>query len=103
MGPDLELVHLLHPVLEEDIRTKNLDSVRDAYAQLSEKERSVFDQEILNRNRQKSLGDHFVLEVENLLSIDTVRKIHSGEIDLSDVLKAAAKKISKEKVKNRRR
>ena len=102
MGPDLELVHSMHPMFEEDVRTKNLDSVRDAYAQLSEKERSVFDQEILNRNRQKSLGDHFVLEVENLLSVDSVRKIHSGEIDLSDVLRAAAKKISKEKVKKRR-
>lgn len=101
MGDEkLELVHL-HPVFREKIESKNLDAARDAYDRLSVEERYVFDQERAGGSRQIILGDQFILGGGNFLSADTVVQIQSGEVDLSDVFRAAAEKISREKAAKR--
>ncbi len=99
-GEKLKIVHL-HPALKKKIKSKNLDLARYAYAQLSAIERYVFDQEISGEARQIGQEDQFILEEGNFLSTDTVTQIQSGEVDLSDIFKAAAEKISKEKAAKR--
>ena len=99
-GEKLKIVHL-HPAFKKKIKSKNLDFARYAYAQLSAIERYVFDQEISGEAHQIGQEDQFILEEGNFLSTDTVTQIQSGEVDLSDIFKAAAEKISKEKAAKR--
>lgn len=75
--------------------SENLNFVRDAVSRLSKGERQVLILEMLrDDSTQVTLGG------SNSINDDLVSQIQSGQVDLSEILKAVARKVSKEKPDN---
>lgn len=75
------------PVL---VMSENLKFARDAFARLSAEEKAVLLQEMVG-----NLGQQVILGSGNFITADVVLQIHSGDVDLSEILKAAAHRVSK--------
>lgn len=74
------------------MNSENLKSAREAISQLSEEEKSVLLQEEFT-----GLGHQVILGGGNFITADVVVQIQSGDVDLSEVFRAAANRISKDK------